>query len=98
MIYKMLEVFLLEFCIPGNIEMYRVTCTDRTREIRQVVPQIAVESAVSIAADIDRRFVVLEGHTSFLLDEGSLSLLQYVDGSSSLERQPLGQFTVFLHV
>ena len=77
--------------------MNRVTRTAGTREISQVVTKIAVESIVNIAA-YRGGLVVLEGHTSFLLDEGSLSLLQYMDGPSSLERQALSQFAVFLHI
>lgn len=92
-----MKIFLLEFCISGNIKMNRITCAARTREISQVVPQIAVKSVVSIAA-YGRGLVVLEGNSSFLLDEGSLSLLQHMDGSSSLERQALGQFAVIIHI
>ena len=87
----------LEFCIPGNIKMHRITCTARTWEIRQVVTQIAVKPVINIAA-YRGGLVVLEGNTSFLLDEGSLSLFQHMDGSSSLERQTLRQFAVFLHI
>ena len=92
-----MEIVLLEFCIPGNIKMNGITSTARTREICQVVPQIAVKSVVSIAA-YRGGLVVLEGNSSFLLDERSLSLLQYMDGSPSLERQALSQFAVFLHI
>ena len=92
-----MEIVLLEFCIPGNIKMNGITRTARTREISQVVPQIAVKSVVSIAA-YRGGLVVLEGNSSFLLDERSLSLLQYMDGSPSLERQALSQFAVFLHI
>ena len=77
--------------------MNRVTRTARPREICQVVTKIAVESIVNIAA-YGGGLVVLEGHSSFLLDERSLSLFQHMDGSSSLERQALSQFAVFLHI
>ena len=77
--------------------MNRVARTARTREISQVVTKIAVESIVNIAA-YRGGLVVLEGYTSFLLDERSLSLFQHMDGSSSLERQPFGQFAVFLNI
>ena len=77
--------------------MNRITSTAGTREIRQVVTQIAVKSVVSIAA-YRGGLVVLEGNTRFLLDKRSLSLFQHMDGSSSLERQALSQFAVFLHI
>ena len=77
--------------------MNRVTSTAGAREVRHVVTKIAVKSVVSIAA-YRGGLVVLEGHTSFLLDERSLSLFQHMDGSSSLERQALSQFAVFLHI
>ena len=91
------KIFLLELCIPGNIKMNRITSTAGTREISQVVTKIAVESIIDIAA-YGGGLVVLEGHASFLLDERSLSLFQHMDGSSSLERQALSQFAVFLHI
>ena len=77
--------------------MNRITSTARTREIRQVVTQIAVKPVINIAA-YRGGLVVLEGNTSFLLEERSLSLFQHMDGSSPLERQALSQFAVFLHI
>ena len=77
--------------------MNRVTRTARTREISQVVTKIAVKSIIDIAA-YGGGLVVLEGHASFLLDERTLSLFQHMNGSSSLQRQALGQFAIFLNI
>ena len=95
--YLTQKIFLLELCIPGNIKMNRITSTAGTREIRQVITQIAVKSVVSVAA-YRGGLVVLEGNARFLLDKRSLSLFQHMDGSSPLERKALSQFAVFLHI